>query len=255
MRALVALLVLSAAPVQASSVVAYSFGKPAPASTSYVNGVQVEATGEFVLYALGPPRPLPKSEAAVPEAAAPFFSPAPPVETEGLTARESCRRTALPPPVARLSRVAERERLRHWATIVDVECRYDLPAGLLDALVLTESRYRQQAISHAGAAGLAQLMPATARELGVLDRFDPLANLDGGARYLRQQLERFGEIDLALAAYNAGPAAVARRWRIPANGETPGYVRSVLGFWSASSADPLSSARRTAMLLGFTKAN
>lgn len=79
--------------------------------------------------------------------------------------------------------------------------------------------------------GLAQLMPATARELGVTNRHDPQQNIDGGARYLRQMLDRFGSVHLALAAYNAGPGAVTKAGGIPRNRETPGYVRSVLDRW------------------------
>jgi len=113
------------------------------------------------------------------------------------------------------------------------EAKYGLPTGLLDALIWTESRYNPMAVSHAGAAGLGQLMPGTARELGVANRFDAAANLLGAARYLRQQLDRFGLVHLAVAAYNAGPAAVERAGGIPFNGETPRYVRNVLGFWGA----------------------
>lgn len=111
------------------------------------------------------------------------------------------------------------------------EAQFDLPTGLLDALIWTESRYNPFAISKAGAAGLGQLMPGTAKELGVANRFDPLANLSGAARYLRQMLDRFGVVHLALAAYNAGPGAVERARGIPRNGETPGYVRNVLARW------------------------
>jgi soluble lytic murein transglycosylase-like protein len=78
---------------------------------------------------------------------------------------------------------------------------------------------------------LGQLMPATARELGVTNRFDPVSNIDGAARYLRQMLDRFGVVHLALAAYNAGPGAVTKAGGIPRNGETPAYVRNVLRRW------------------------
>lgn len=111
------------------------------------------------------------------------------------------------------------------------EAKYALPPGLLDALVWTESRYNPLAVSRVGAAGLGQLMPATARELGVANRFDPVANIDGAARYLRQMLDRFGVVHLALAAYNAGPGAVRKAGGIPRNGETPAYVRNVLLRW------------------------
>lgn len=113
------------------------------------------------------------------------------------------------------------------------ELRHGLPSGLLDALVAAESNYHPYAVSSAGAAGLAQLMPATARSLGVLDRFDIRANLDGGARYLRSMIDKFGSISLALAAYNAGPGAVARAGGIPRNAETPGYVARVMGYWQS----------------------
>lgn len=111
------------------------------------------------------------------------------------------------------------------------EVRYGLPSGLLDALVAAESSYEPDAVSKAGAAGLAQLMPATARSLGVFDRFDVRANLDGGARYLRSMIDKFGSVSIALAAYNAGPGAVARAGGIPRNGETPDYVLRVLRNW------------------------
>ena len=116
--------------------------------------------------------------------------------------------------------------------IREAEVRYRLPPGLMLALVWAESRFNPMAISPAGAAGLAQLMPATARELGVRNRHDPAQNIDGGARYLRQMLDRFGEVHLALAAYNAGPGAVSRAGGIPRNGETPEYVNSVLHRWA-----------------------
>ena len=103
----------------------------------------------------------------------------------------------------------------------------------MDALIWTESRYNPLAVSGAGAAGLGQLMPGTARELGVFNRLDPRANLIGAARYLKQMLDKFGMVHLAVAAYNAGPGAVERAGGIPLNGETPGYVRSVLEFWEA----------------------
>ena len=122
-------------------------------------------------------------------------------------------------------------RASYLPHIYAAEAKYSLPAGLLDALVWTESRYNPLAVSPAGAAGLGQLMPATAKELGVFNRFDPMANIFGAARYLRQMLDKFGVVHLAVAAYNAGPGAVERAGGIPRNGETPGYVREVLRHW------------------------
>ncbi len=117
------------------------------------------------------------------------------------------------------------------ASVKEAEQRYGLPPGLLHALIWTESRFNPLAVSPAGAAGLAQLMPGTARYLGVSNRHDPSASIDGGARYLREMLDKFGAIHLALAAYNAGPRAVERAGGIPRNSETPGYVRNVLARW------------------------
>ena len=115
--------------------------------------------------------------------------------------------------------------------VLAAERQYALPHGLLDALIWTESRYNPLALSKAGAAGLGQLMPATARELGVINRYDPSSNLSGAARYLRQLLDRFGVVHLAIAAYNAGPGAIQDAHGIPNNAETPGYVQSVLIAW------------------------
>ena len=117
------------------------------------------------------------------------------------------------------------------AIVRAAECRHGLPGGLLDSVVLAESDYRARALSRAGAVGLTQLMPATARELGVADRTDTTRSIEGGAMYLRRMIDRFGEVRLALAAYNAGPSAVLRAGGVPENGETPGYVARVVGLW------------------------
>lgn len=109
-------------------------------------------------------------------------------------------------------------------------CEAGIPVGLFDALVLSESAYNVGAVSPKNAYGLAQLMPGTAAGLGI-DRFDPVQNLRGGARYLRAQLDSFGQVPLALAAYNAGPGRV-KRGRIPAIKETRNYVRDVLDKWT-----------------------
>ncbi|WP_298308144.1 lytic transglycosylase domain-containing protein [uncultured Erythrobacter sp.] len=123
------------------------------------------------------------------------------------------------------------KEMLYEALIRRAEARNRLPPMLLQALVWQESRFNPMAVSPAGAAGLAQLMPATARELGVTNRHDPAQNIDGGARYLRQMLDQFGKIHLALAAYNAGPGAVRKAGGIPQNRETPNYVKRVLERW------------------------
>lgn len=114
-------------------------------------------------------------------------------------------------------------------TVAQVCTRYNLSPALLEALVWQESRWRHRSISPKGARGLAQLMPATARYLGV-NPDDPHANIEGGARYLRMQLNRFdGNLEKALAAYNAGPGRVERAGGIPNIRETQNYVRSIMG--------------------------
>lgn len=120
--------------------------------------------------------------------------------------------------------------------VAEAAARHGLDAKLLHALVMTESAYRPNSVSPAGAAGLTQLMPGTARELGVEDRFDPVENLRGGADYLARQLRRFQDVRLALAAFNAGPARVASLGRIPRIRETEQYVESVIECYLALSA-------------------
>ena len=133
-----------------------------------------------------------------------------------------------------LAASTEARRLRLYPLISQVACETGVPVGLFDALVSQESRYNLSALSPKGAMGLTQLMPGTARSLGVLDPWQPVDNLRGGARYLRQQLDEFGRVDLALAAYNAGTGRVRGRGRIPQIAETIGYVAAVTRAWSAS---------------------
>ncbi|PJE25981.1 Transglycosylase SLT domain-containing protein [Pseudooceanicola antarcticus] len=106
--------------------------------------------------------------------------------------------------------------------------RNGIPEGLFLRLVQQESGWNPSAVSHKGAQGLAQLMPATARVLSV-DALDPYENLDGGARYLAMQYRDFGSWPLALAAYNAGPEAVRRHRGIPPYAETKAYVKAIWG--------------------------
>lgn len=122
------------------------------------------------------------------------------------------------------------------AAIATAAERHGLDPKLLHALVVVESAYRNEACSPVGACGLAQLMPGTADELGVRDRFDPAENLSGGAAYLARQMLRFGDLRLALAAYNAGPGRVARLGRIPDIRETQEYVVSVVDCYLALTA-------------------
>jgi len=123
--------------------------------------------------------------------------------------------------------------LRWQGRVAELAAKYDISPALLEALVWQESRWRENAVSPVGARGLAQLMPGTARQLGV-NPDDPHANLEGGARYLREQLDRFGgDLEKALAAYNAGPGRVVRANGVPAITETRNYVSAILARLSA----------------------
>jgi len=107
--------------------------------------------------------------------------------------------------------------------------RNHLDPALLDAVIDQESGFRPDVVSGAGAVGLMQLMPATARELGFSDPFDPAQNIEGGAKYLRSLLDRYdGRLDLALAAYNAGPGAVDHFGGVPPYKETRAYVSAIM---------------------------
>lgn len=156
------------------------------------------------------------------------------------------------PHVEGLDTRTREARSRLWSIVADAECRYDLPAGLLDALVIQESRYKVGARSQKEAGGLTQLMPGTARDLGVFDRFDPHLNVDGGARYLAKQLDTFKSVPLALAAYNAGPHRVVQYQGVPPFRETRNYIDRVLWFWGTPEARTNYIAR-TAVRLGFSQ--
>ncbi len=119
--------------------------------------------------------------------------------------------------------------------IQEAAARYQVDPDLVKAVIRAESNFDPTAVSHAGAKGLMQLMDATAAQLGVEDSFDPAQNIDGGVRYLAMQLRRFGDVRLALAAYNAGPAAVMQHQGIPPYAETQTYVRRVLDYYASGS--------------------
>ncbi len=132
--------------------------------------------------------------------------------------------------------------IEYRAHVVSLAQRYDLSPSLIEALVWQESRWQKDALSPKGARGLAQLMPATARYLQV-DPDNPLQNLEGGARYLREQLDRFdGNLEWALAAYNAGPGRVERARGIPRIRETQEYVASIMARLTLPAINEASSA-------------
>ncbi|WP_018873739.1 lytic transglycosylase domain-containing protein [Thioalkalivibrio sp. ALJ16] len=123
--------------------------------------------------------------------------------------------------------------------IHNAAARQGMDPTLVQAVIHVESCFDPQAVSRVGAHGLMQLMPATAAELGVSDRFDPAQNIDGGTRYLAAMLERFeGDLDLALAAYNAGPGAVERHGGIPPFRETQTYIQRVRAQYGGGNGRP-----------------
>jgi soluble lytic murein transglycosylase-like protein len=117
------------------------------------------------------------------------------------------------------------------AEIDAAAARNGVDPALLRGLIKAESNFNPRAGSAAGAQGLTQLMPATARGLGVTNPFDPGQSIEGGAKYLREQLDKFGgDPEKALAAYNAGPGAVQRYGGVPPYPETQAYVKHVLEY-------------------------
>jgi len=133
-------------------------------------------------------------------------------------------------PGQKLAITGERQKIE--TSVLKAAQKYDLPVKLIKGVIRAESNFQVKAVSHAGAQGLMQLMPATARELGVKNPFNIEENIDGGARYLRKMLDSFGgDLKLALAAYNAGPEAVIKYGgKVPPYLETQQYVKRVLRF-------------------------
>jgi len=131
-------------------------------------------------------------------------------------------------PSPALAKIAERRRATWYAAMIGAACEAGLPINLFDAMIIAESQYNPAALSPKGAAGLAQLMPESARHLGVGNVWDPNANLRGGAHLLRALLDEFGRFDLALAAYNAGAVRVRATRQVPRIPETIHYVSKIL---------------------------
>ena len=146
-----------------------------------------------------------------------------------------------PPPILieKIDVLAE-EVPEYLRLLVDtISKNYGVDPGLVRAVIKTESNFNRFAVSHKGALGLMQLIPETGKRYGVRDFFDPQQNVDGGVRYLRFLLDKFnGNLDLSLAAYNAGENLVDRLGRIPPIPETTTYVRKIRAIYKPKSTPP-----------------
>jgi soluble lytic murein transglycosylase-like protein len=140
-----------------------------------------------------------------------------------------------------VAELANRQKIAEM--IREVSARYRVDPALVRAVMQTESNWNSTAVSRKGAQGLMQLGPGTAQALGVNNAFDPKQNLDGGVRYLHMLLERYnGDLDRALAAYNAGPGAVDRAGGVPQYRETRNYVQKVTDSYFRPGSDRLPRA-------------
>lgn len=215
-------LVAHAAPVPERHVVLMDLGEaPFEGPPSYIEASASEAMiAEFAA--------MDREYLSVPHAALGSWTPIPAEIGRSLVGTCSDHSYA---PSTLLKPEAEAHRRLFYPLVEAAACAEGLPVPLIDALLIQESAYNPLAVSPKGAFGLGQLMPATARQLGV-DRFDVHANLRGAARYLRQLITRFGTVHLALAAYNAGPERIRIAKGLPAIPETLTYVRRVLRNWS-----------------------
>jgi soluble lytic murein transglycosylase len=142
-----------------------------------------------------------------------------------------------PPGGFRWTAVKRGDRKRYDPLIVQSARNAGVPAAMVKAVIHAESAFDPRAVSKAGAMGLMQLMPGTARELGVGEPFRAEENVRGGTRYLRQLHDRYGNWAYALAAYNAGPTAVDRYEGIPPYAETQQYVKRVLSYYRRYDGD------------------
>jgi hypothetical protein len=154
---------------------------------------------------------------------------------------------SLSTPSLRTAEAAAPDMPASLAALIDaISANHGVDAALVRAVIKTESNFNRFAVSRKGALGLMQLIPSTGRRYGVRDFFDPQQNVEGGVRYLKFLLEKFnGDLDLSLAAYNAGENLVERLGRIPAIPETQSYVQKIRAIYQRKSAPMNTSGSST----------
>jgi soluble lytic murein transglycosylase-like protein len=122
--------------------------------------------------------------------------------------------------------------------VKEISAKYKIDASLVKAIIMAESNCDPHAVSSKGAQGLMQLMPATAKSLNVTSPFDPRENILGGVKYIKGLMASYGDLELALAAYNAGPGNVEKYAGIPPYRETINYVKKVIGYYEKYKKNP-----------------
>jgi soluble lytic murein transglycosylase-like protein len=122
--------------------------------------------------------------------------------------------------------------------VTEIASKFVIDAGLVKAIIMAESNCDPNAVSSKGAQGLMQLMPSTAKNLNVSRPFDPRENIIGGVKYIKGLMASYGKLELALAAYNAGPGAVEKYAGIPPYRETINYVKKVISYYEKFKKDP-----------------